>query len=345
MLGAAGFPSDHFERLVAANTRCAPLVATGASLGTRKQLVRRIDDLVDHDQRFAPLAPIAHDAGWTTIVASPFNFWHGVGGALSACYAEEPRPSVKNLALVSAVADYVGIAVSTAQKVAELKRVASDSERNRLRRDLHDSISSLLFSLRVRAIDLQVMQARAAEVDRAAMAASIDDMHILLESLAREIRSIVSEHHPVADLERESLFEAITALAEGFSRRTTADVALALPSISPQLTPDASSHIIHFLQEAIGNSISHAEPTKINVLLRVDSCSNALAIDVIDDGVGFDTFEHPLGGDEMGGYGLLSMAERAEIVGGRLNIRSRPGSGTAVTATIPLPSVAADQRR
>jgi signal transduction histidine kinase len=54
--------------------------------------------------------------------------------------------------------------------------------------------------------------------------------------------------------------------------------------------------------------------------------------------VGFDTFEHPLGGDEMGGYGLLSMAERAEIVGGRLNIRSRPGSGTAVTATIPLPS-------
>jgi signal transduction histidine kinase len=56
--------------------------------------------------------------------------------------------------------------------------------------------------------------------------------------------------------------------------------------------------------------------------------------------VGFDTFEHPLGGDEMGGYGLLSMAERAEIVGGRLNIRSRPGSGTAVTATIPLPAPA-----
>ncbi len=41
----------------------------------------------------------------------------------------------------------------------------------------------------------------------------------------------------------------------------------------------------------------------------------------------------------MGGYGLLSMAERAEIVGGRLNIRSRPGSGTTVTATIPLPSL------
>ena len=64
-------------------------------------------------------------------------------------------------------------------------------------------------------------------------------------------------------------------------------------------------------------------------------------LEIVDDGVGFDTFEHPLGSDEMGGYGLLSMAERAEIVGGRLNIRSRPGSGTAVTATIPLPELAA----
>ena len=47
----------------------------------------------------------------------------------------------------------------------------------------------------------------------------------------------------------------------------------------------------------------------------------------------------------MGGYGLLSMAERAEIVGGRLNIRSRPGAGTAVTATIPLPASATDPAR
>ena len=61
-------------------------------------------------------------------------------------------------------------------------------------------------------------------------------------------------------------------------------------------------------------------------------------LEIADDGVGFDTLERPLGGDEMGGYGLLSMAERAEIVGGRLNIRSRPGAGTTVTATIPLPA-------
>ena len=62
-------------------------------------------------------------------------------------------------------------------------------------------------------------------------------------------------------------------------------------------------------------------------------------LEIADNGIGFDTFENPLGGDEMGGYGVLSMAERAELVGGRLNIRSRPGSGTTVTATIPVPSL------
>jgi signal transduction histidine kinase len=60
-------------------------------------------------------------------------------------------------------------------------------------------------------------------------------------------------------------------------------------------------------------------------------------LEIVDDGVGFDTLEHPLGSADTRGYGLLSMAERAELVGGRLNIRSRPGSGTSVTATIPLP--------
>jgi signal transduction histidine kinase len=86
------------------------------------------------------------------------------------------------------------------------------------------------------------------------------------------------------------------------------------------------------------NVVKHADASTAGLTFAVEGATARL--EIVDDGVGFDTFEHPLGSDEMGGYGLLSMAERAEIVGGRLNIRSRPGAGTAVTATIPLPSVA-----
>jgi signal transduction histidine kinase len=87
-------------------------------------------------------------------------------------------------------------------------------------------------------------------------------------------------------------------------------------------------------QECLQNVVKHANANRARLSFFVNT--ETARLEIIDDGVGFDTFEHPLGGDEMGGYGLLSMAERAEIVGGRLNIRSRPGAGTAVTATIPL---------
>jgi signal transduction histidine kinase len=329
MLGTAGFPPDYFARLAAANTRCAPLVAPQASLRGRKQLVRRVDDLVDHDQRFAPLAPLAYEAGWTTIVASPFEAKRGVRGALTAHFAEEPRLTAANLALIRAIADYVGIAVSAAQEVTELKRVAGDSERNRLRRDLHDSISSLLFSLRLQTIDLQVMLTRAADIDHATMAASIGDMHTLIESLTREIRSVVSDPS-VAGMQREDLFAAIAALADASSGRTTADVALTLPEMTPPLPAEAGANIIRFLQEAIGNSISHADPTKINVLLRVDPGAHELYIDVIDDGVGFDPAT--VG---AGRLGLKNLRERANELRGRFDVHS-DSAGTRVSVSMPF---------
>ncbi len=89
-------------------------------------------------------------------------------------------------------------------------------------------------------------------------------------------------------------------------------------------------------QEGLQNIVKHANASVARLRFAVDD--DTARLEIVDNGIGFDTFENPLGGDEMGGYGVLSMAERAELVGGRLNIRSRPGSGTAVTATIPLPS-------
>lgn len=93
-------------------------------------------------------------------------------------------------------------------------------------------------------------------------------------------------------------------------------------------------------QECLQNVVKHAQATRARLTFALDRSDHGdlARLEIVDDGVGFDTLEHPLGGDEMGGYGLLSMAERAEIVGGRLNIRSRPGAGTTVTATIPVPA-------
>jgi signal transduction histidine kinase len=91
-------------------------------------------------------------------------------------------------------------------------------------------------------------------------------------------------------------------------------------------------------QEGLQNIVKHANASVARLRFAIDA-DDIARLEIVDNGIGFDTFENPLGSDEMGGYGVLSMAERAELVGGRLNIRSRPGSGTTVTATIPVPSV------
>ena len=67
-------------------------------------------------------------------------------------------------------------------------------------------------------------------------------------------------------------------------------------------------------QECLQNVVKHARATSARLTFAVGD--DAARLEIVDDGVGFDTFEHPLGSDEMGGYGLLSMAERAEMVGG-----------------------------
>jgi two-component system, NarL family, sensor kinase len=84
-------------------------------------------------------------------------------------------------------------------------------------------------------------------------------------------------------------------------------------------------------QEALQNVVKHAQATQAEVELRCDAASALLR--VTDDGRGFDTGAPP-GGEAS--YGLRSMTERAEVIGGRLTVTSRPGIGTTVTATVPV---------
>ena len=114
------------------------------------------------------------------------------------------------------------------------------------------------------------------------------------------------------------------------------DLVVELDERLPEAVEVAAYYVV---SESLTNICKHARATTARVV--VARRRDEIVVEIVDDGVGFDTFEHPVGGDEMGGYGVLSMAERAELVGGRLNIRSRPGSGTAVTATIPIPSATA----
>ncbi|MDD7813154.1 GAF domain-containing sensor histidine kinase [Mycobacterium sp. CSUR Q5927] len=208
---------------------------------------------------------------------------------------------------------------------------AQEIERRRLAGDIHDGISQRLVTLSYR-------------LDAAArlVAADPDEASVQLEA-ARELAGLTLQETRVAISGLRPPVLDDLGLAGGL-----ASLARSIPQPRIELDLDETrlpEHIelalYRIAQEGLQNVVKHAAATLVRLRFAVAADPDTARLEIVDDGVGFDTFEHPVGGDEMGGYGVLSMAERAELVGGRLNIRSRPGAGTAVTATIPIPSPSA----
>ena len=203
---------------------------------------------------------------------------------------------------------------------------AQEIERRRLAGDIHDGISQRLVTLSYR-----LDAATRAVGDPPLMAEQLDKARELVALTLQEARAAISGLRPPV-LDDLGLAGGLASLA-----RSIPQVGIDVDLADTRVPDHIELALYRIAQECLQNVVKHADAKKARLTFAVDN--DTARLEIVDDGVGFDTFEHPLGSDEMGGYGLLSMAERAEIVGGRLNIRSRPGAGTAVTATIPLPSV------
>lgn len=206
---------------------------------------------------------------------------------------------------------------------------AQELERRRLAGDIHDGISQRLVTLSYR------LDAATRSDDPAIVAEQLGKARELVDLTLQEARAAISGLRPPV-LDDLGLAGGLASLA-----RSIPQIGIEVDLVERRLPDHIELALYRIAQECLQNVVKHAKATSARLMFAVDPGDNGdvARLEIIDDGVGFDTFEHPLGGDDMGGYGLLSMAERAEIVGGRLNIRSRPGAGTAVTATIPLPSV------
>jgi signal transduction histidine kinase len=203
---------------------------------------------------------------------------------------------------------------------------AQEIERRRLAGDIHDGISQRLVTLSYR-LDAA---SRAVGTDTAVAAEQLTLARELVDLTLGEARAAIGNLRPPV-LDDLGLAGGLASLARSIGQL---DVDVELTDV--RLPDHIELALYRIAQECLQNVVKHAHAS--NALLKFAADDEHARLEIIDNGIGFDTFERPLGADETGGYGLLSMAERAEIVGGRLNIRSRPGSGTIVTATIPLPS-------
>lgn len=216
-----------------------------------------------------------------------------------------------------AFADHAGIAIHNTRTHIQALKLAMLNERERLARDLHDSVNQTLFSANVIAEMLLRMWGRNPEQ----ILEGLSQLHQLTRSAQFEMRTLLMELHPAA-LGQADLNDLLQQLATIFTNRTGIPVMQAMDS-GVRLEADTQIAIYRIVQEALNNIAKHARATQVEMDL---TGGPPLILTISDNGKGFDPEDRPT--ETMG---LNIMQERANAVGGSLRIESKPGEGTVVT--------------
>ncbi len=231
-------------------------------------------------------------------------------------------------ALTGAFADAM---LTSAQRRAQvtaalLARMAALEERQRVARELHDSVIQSLYGVSLtttaagRLIEAGAVDAAVAELARARDAT---------QAALKEMRRLIHDLRP-SELVERGLAGAIRARLAAVEERAGVRVTTSFASVE---LPRATEEALHRVAlAALDNALHHGGGATIEVTLAVDEARGHVVLRVADSGVGFD----PAAAVDSGGFGLRGMRERVEGLGGRLEIASAVGAGAAITAIVPL---------
>ena len=232
--------------------------------------------------------------------------------------------------LAQAFANQAAIAIVNARLYRQVKTVASLEERQKLARELHDSISQALYGviLGTRTTRGMLEKLSADNGQAGALLDSLEYTESLAEIGLAEMRDLIFELRPEL-LEKEGLIPALERKVAEIANRFQIDVRL-LADAEPDIPLEHKQNLYRIAYEALQNIVKHASATR--VLLSVQLEPGWLNLAIEDDGVGFN----PL--DEYPGHiGLVSMRERAELSRGIFSLDSSAGNGTRITVRVPYP--------
>jgi len=204
-----------------------------------------------------------------------------------------------------------------------LEKLATSRERNRLARELHDTLAHTLSGLSVQLEAVDAYWAVDPKAARSMLDQSLAVAHTGLEETRRALKALRAS--PLDDL---GLALALTSMVSETTANASLKVQLAIMEDIPALSPEIEQCVYRVGQEAVANAIKHSGAK--NLLVKLESKEGRLILTVHDDGVGFDTRKN----NDSAGYGLLGMKERAQFAGGDLSITSGAKSGTTIKLTV-----------
>ncbi len=231
--------------------------------------------------------------------------------------------AIENARLYQAVAQQRERLRALSARLAE----AEETERKRLARELHDQIGQNLTAL---GINLNILQSQIPDDLTDVVGGRLSDSLALVKQTTQRVRNVMSDLLPPV-LEDYGLVSALRWYGAQFASRVGLDVVVGAEETERRLPAPIESVLFRITQEALTNVAKHAQATQAVITVEMEDGGARLTI--TDDGVGFDPSLVSAPGDRHG-WGLLSMAERAEAMGGSFHIQSGLGKGTQIVVEV-----------
>jgi DNA-binding NarL/FixJ family response regulator/signal transduction histidine kinase len=233
-----------------------------------------------------------------------------------------------DLSAFQGFADMATLGIALSQQMEQRREIAMMEERNRLAREIHDTVAQSLAAL---VLQMETARNYVSAGNSGAGAELLNAATAQARQALQETRRAVQGLAPLA-LETMSPAQAIARELETLDPSGEIGTQFILTGDEIELTPDQQTALLRIAQEALGNARRHARAHRIRVGLHYGADDVMLLVE--DDGIGFDVAQpHAPGPD--GGYGLFGMEERARLLEGRLEIDSTPGWGTRIRTLLP----------
>jgi len=269
------------------------------------------------------------ESGFHSLAITPLVSRGQVLGTLFVVTLGHRDFSQQDIELLTSIGGQIGVAVENAHLYEQAQQVAVVEERQRLARELHDSVTQSLHSSTLLAEAGQRL-AGSGDIERAR--GYLIRLGEISQQALKEMRLLVYELRPLA-LRGVGLVGALQQRLDAVERRSGVEVQLSIEE-EIELPAVIEEELFRIAMEALNNALKHSNPTRVKVVLSKEEQRETPCVElsIIDDGIGFD----PDSKEGEGGLGLISMKERIDKLGGDLAIISKLGEGTQVKACVDL---------
>jgi len=269
-----------------------------------------------------PLCPLLEKDAGRAWAARPLRGPDGILGELCVV-RQQPAFSEAERTLLGALADMATIAVRTARLHEAEEQWTIHAERDRIARELHDSLAQVLGVIHLR---LRALETRAKDEASHVMADELSDIAETADEAYRDVREAILGLRETVR-EDDGLEGSLREYLRKYSRQTGITANLVCDGDSRRvLTPRSEVQLLRVVQEALTNTRKHSGARRVTI--RIDCTGPAVTLAIEDDGVGFDPAT--VASSMEGGFGLASMRERVEQIGGTLDVHTAPNEGTSV---------------